>query len=200
MARRWYMMPMVDDIPMLKNDIGEVVGYANGAKYGLHEGMKGKTIYFGDHDYCLVNYDVTPEQHTTLNAYADVIALPTNLDNTPSLAIVNAVQTKIENAGYPADWITTSLTYKQILKRFLSIALVQQSFFGYARIKLKNSGYTLNTQFNELPLNIRQKLIDSARSRNLYTDNLTASSTLREIWNELSSQFADKHTIPEESL
>lgn len=200
MARRWYIMPMVDNIPIEWNELHEAIKYANGPKYGIRQGMSGKIIYFGDHDYCLVNYDVTPAQHNILDAYTDVIALPTNIDGTPSTAIVTAVQTKIENAGYPADWITTSLTYRQILKRLLSLALVHQRFFGHARIKLKAAGYTLNTQFNELPLIVRQRMIAAAQSQELYTTNLTASSTLREIWNELSSQFAGRYTLPEESL
>lgn len=144
------------------------------------------SIDFGLENVCLVRADVTAAQHTLLTSYSDVIAFPSNLNNSITQTAIDNVTPKLEAYKIPADWLSTSLTYKQALRRVYRIFQVHKFMHQHGtNFNLFSSGYTFSTTFSELPVKARDKLVLIATNLNADTSQLAASSTLRQIFKVL---------------
>jgi hypothetical protein len=64
--------------------------------------------------------NVTTQQHNTIAAQADVIAIPADVNAEIGAAALSNVQTRLEQLRIPADWVTAGHTYRQVLKRVLA--------------------------------------------------------------------------------
>ena len=145
-------------------------------------------VRYGDDMLCVASVDISPAEHAVLVAHSDVLSLPENLNSNMSAGAVAQAQTKLEALRVPADWVSTSFTYKQFVHRVAAIFLFAQRFRGHAKELLFSAGVTLNTQFNELPQAKRIKLKEAAESMNLDTSSLTATSTIRQILKAMAVQ------------
>jgi hypothetical protein len=146
---------------------------------------------YGVEDLFLVKADLTAAQRTALSAQADVLVVPTNLDANVSALAVNRIQTQLEAANLPAEWVTTSLTYRQVLRVVRKIIMFRQRLRGDFGEALFGGGVTLDTRWNQLSAGVQQRLRDAAASFNLDTSSITNNSTMRQILRVVASQLPD---------
>lgn len=183
MAKRLYIVPKtgtggMDDAYRPKY-FSDLVGVSwNAMDYGLEP-------------HFLVASELTTDQHNTLVANADVIAIPANLDAQVG-ANRDAVVDALETLNVPAGWVTKTMTYRKILKIVAAIMLFAQRLHGHAGLRIFASGITLSTKFNQLPANVRTKLIETAQSMNFDTSSLSGTSTVRQILKAMADQWGLK--------
>src|SRR5687768_14916725 len=65
-------------------------------------------------DVCLMAADMTAAQHTLLSSKTDVDAIPANLDNTIGAQLAT-VKTRMRAWNIPANWLTSTTTYRQLV-------------------------------------------------------------------------------------
>lgn len=140
---------------------------------GRYQGMD-----YGLENVFLLALDVTGAEHTALTAQADVLAVPSPITDTVSALALNTVKTKLEAGNIPADWVTTSLTYQQVLARVIRLVQFMQRFHGLFG-QLFAGGATLDTRINQLPVNARQALNQAAQSMGADTSSITGTTLIR---------------------
>lgn len=186
MAIRFYLLPKIGTgfgvdayRPAYVSD-GGVAGQFGGIDYGKEPWM-------------FVFADVTPAEHTAITAHADATAAPANLDNTigGNLAILQAA---FETANFPADWVTSGMTYRTVLKWVIRACFYMQKYrrLDQAAQKLFSGGITLEATIGSLPDQIRRKLKLAADELGLDTTKVTAATTLRVAIRVLGQQM----TVP----
>lgn len=133
---------------------------------------------------------VATETNTALAAEPDVLQVPLNIDQNLGAGAVTLVQNYLEARFVPADWVTTALTYRQVLRSVVGIFTFMQRAqgLGLARL-LDGSSVSLNTTFGSLPAAVRTKLLSAAQSLNFDHSSLSAASTIRQILKALMVQF-----------
>lgn len=145
----------------------------------------------------LVRADVTPEQHTTLAAQTDVLAVPSPITTLVSAVALSRVQSVLEGANLPAGWVTTSHSYRDVLRAVARVMLLLQRYHGQ-RGRLFGSGITLGTTIAQLPQATRNRLRDAAISFGLDVSGLTNQMTLRQALRLLAEQLPVPHLGGEE--
>lgn len=146
---------------------------------------------YGFENLFLVRVDLTAAQRTALSAQTDVLVVPANIDSTVSAAALNRIQTTLEAANLPAEWVTTALTYRQVLRRARRVIMFMQRWQGLFGDRVFVNGITLDTRWNQLPANIQQRLRDVAASLTLDTSSITNNSTMRQILRVVADQLPD---------
>lgn len=159
----------------------------------LMVGVNYAMIPFGSEPTALLAADLSPSQITTMAGLADVTVIPANLDNQLG-ANLATVQSELEALNLPADMITASNTYRQVLRGVLAIFTVAQRFKAI-RGNLTNgrlfpAGITLATTLGSLSASVRQDLQTAANNLGYDYAGLDASSTLRDVLKKLASQSA----------
>lgn len=150
---------------------------------------------FGLEPVMLIRADVTGGQHTTLSANADVISIPTNIDANITAGALSAVKAALETLNIPAGWVTTSFTYRQVLRMVCGLFQFAQRHHGVHLERLFSGGFDLDTQFSALPLAVRQRLIATADSLEYDTSGLSGSNTIRQILKNVADQWGSKPVI-----
>jgi len=192
MAIRFYLVP-----------IETVDGNKRGPKYLLWrftESIAPLDVRWSGMDYglepvILVWADVDAVQHTTLSTNVDVISIPANIDATITAGVLPAVKSALEALNVPAGWVTTGHTYRQVLRIVAGLFQFAQRHHGVHLERLFSGGFDLNTQFNTLPLAVRQRLVATANSLNYDTLDLSGSSTIRQILKNLADQWGSKPIV-----
>lgn len=136
----------------------------------------------------LVRADVTSEQHTTLAAQTDVLAVPTPITTLVSAVALSRVQSVLEGANLPAGWVTTSHSYRDVLRAVAKVMGLLQRYHGQWG-RLFGSGITLSTTIGQLPQATRTRLRDAATSLGLDISGLTNQMTLRQALRHLADQL-----------
>jgi hypothetical protein len=136
------------------------------------------TMDYGLENVFLVAADLTPAQHTAVTANADVLAVPSPIDANVSALALPTVQAKLEAGNIPADWVTTAMTYQQVLSRVLRLVTLMQRFNGLFG-RLFAGGATLDTRINQLPVNARNALVSAAQSLGADTSTIQGTTLLR---------------------
>ncbi len=157
-------------------------------KYIADMGVTWQGLDYGGEDAYVVAADVTGAQHSTLTANADVTAAPLDLSNTVG-ANLATVQAALEGFKFPGDWVTSGMTYRQILKGLLAVCFIAQRFNGLTGARLFQLGITLETTLAELTATQRQKLHDVAVSFHIDDSSATGSTTLRQVLRVLAQQL-----------
>ena len=139
---------------------------------------------------------VATATNAALAAEADVLTIPLNIDQNLTAGAVTTAQTFLENMALPADWITTAMTYRQVLRRVCQFFMLWQRCQGLGFNQLFTGGVTLSTTFGSLPANVKTILQNAAVSMNLDTSSITGASTLRQIIKVVGPQIAgDIHIL-----
>lgn len=177
MTVRVYIMPLVIG--------GGPSGLGRKAKYtpaGFH------LIPYGAENVCILAADVDAATHATISADPQVSSLPANLANNLTAGAVTQAQTFLDGLNIPSQWVSTSLTYTQLVRIIGSLFEIAQMFEGSIG-SIFTGGVTLATQFQALPANVRTTLQQIATSRGWDTSGLTATSTVRQILKFMADQF-----------
>lgn len=145
---------------------------------------------YGMENCFLLAADVTPEEHTSLNAQTDVLAVPTPIDSNVSSAALSVVRSRLESMNIPGNWVTTSHTYRQVLRTARRVITFVQRYRGKFGDRIFN-GHLLSTRWNQLSEAMRQRLRDVADELGLDYSGVTNTMTLRQILKLIADQLPD---------
>lgn len=150
---------------------------------------------FGLEPVMLVAADISTDQHATISVNPDVIVIPADIDQRISSVALEIVQLALENMNIPAGWVTTSHTYRSVLRVVVGIFQFMQRYQANGGSRLFGGAVILGTQFNQLSAVVRNRMIQTANDLNYDTSSLSASSTLRAILKALGDQWGNKTII-----
>jgi hypothetical protein len=154
-------------------------------------GLKPTIRGYGAEGVALVVVDVSTLDHGIISGNADVLSFPENLDTSPNTANRNAAITALEARNIPAGWINAGITWRQILRAVAKIIRITKELDGGANFigRLFDNGRTFSTQFQDLPIGVRQRMIAYATEKGWDTSGLSSTSTLRQILKFLADQL-----------
>jgi hypothetical protein len=174
-------------LPKATNDLGAIA-----PKYLSENAVTSwQSMDYGLENAFLVGADVTSAQHTALSAQLDVIAIPLALDNTIAPSALSTVQSRLEGMNIPANWVTTSHTYRDVVRITAKVFQFMQRFHARQLRSFFQAGMTLDTQWNALTQAQKAALKDVADSFSppLDTTGITSTSTLRDILRTVVQQL-----------
>lgn len=141
-------------------------------------------------DWYLIAADLSSGDHTAVNGQPDAMALPANLSGTLSAGQVTTVQTRLEAANIPANWVDTSYTWRQVLRIVCGMMKLNQRFKGgNDGAGIFQPGINLNSTVGDLSSQVRTRLTDAAVSLGLDIQGITLSTTLRAVYRNFGGQF-----------
>lgn len=187
MAVRLYLMPMTSTLNAERGLTQRYPKYRDTHMAGLPWGA----MDYGPEDTCLVAVDIPPATHTLLAAETDVTALSANIDAQIG-AQLTAVQNALEGLNFPALWVNSTHTYREVLRIVGAAFQFVQRYHGLGGGKIFGGGVTLNTTFGSLPLAVRNRLRDTADSFGFDRTGITNSTTIRVILKSMADQWADR--------
>jgi hypothetical protein len=136
-------------------------------------------FYYGLEDLWVVAADLAAGDHTALVANSDVLAVPPTLTNTISANALNTLKIRLESINMPGQWLTTALTWREMLALVLRMMQFMQRFHGLFG-RLFAGGLTLDTQINQIPINARNNLRDAAQAMGADTSSIVGTTLVRE--------------------
>jgi hypothetical protein len=182
MAWHLYIVPnvVITTTPRLKR----------GPKYAYGSGFTCEAKHWGLNDAWLVAADVPDAVDAQVSAQSDVIRIPDNLNNTLTGGAVTTAQNALEAKDIPAQWITSGMSYRTLLRIMIGffIFVNRYHFIDQRNTALVDATNNLDLQFNQLPARIQTALIQTADSLGLDRSQVTATSTLREIFRQIGVQ------------
>jgi hypothetical protein len=186
MTRRYYILPI------------EVNGTARGPKYFpwrfdpdppalINEPWA--MMDYGLMPTALLTSDLTAQEHSDLTANSDVIAPPANIDNTITAGALSQVQDALELLKIPAAWVSTSNTYREVLRVVAGVFQFAQRYFGLYGKSIFDEVTGLGTTWSELSTTFQDELLATAESMHIDTSGLTANTTMRTILKRLADAW-----------
>jgi hypothetical protein len=151
-------------------------------KYVPALGVEWSAMDFGAAPVFLVRANLSAAQETLLEINADFFTVPA-LDETLTAGQVSAVQTRLENNGIPAGWVTTARTWRQVLR------IVAAMFQLCQRANVAIVTANLDLRMNQLPAATRTRLQDAADSFGWDRSGVTATTTVRTALKVLADQW-----------
>lgn len=180
MAVRFYIVPktgdgLTPDTAFSPKYVAELLDSTQPGRWRVRD--------YGMEPVMLVGANVTPEEHATITNNVDVISIPQNLDATISLTALSTVQNRLEALRIPAAWVTTSNTYRDVLRVVYRVFSVFGRFWALYGKTVFESGITLDTRMNEMTAGQRNAL------SNVLTNSLglgdlswiTNTATMRQV-------------------
>lgn len=140
----------------------------------------------------LVAADVTPAQHTTLSANADVTSIPQNIDATITAGALSAVRAALENLKIPGNWATTGNTYREVLRMVAGLFQFAQRHQGLHGQTIIPDNINLNMTWGNIPQAWQQNLQATADSFGYDYSQVTGSTTVRVILKNLADQWGNQ--------
>lgn len=186
-SKRIYIVPVITDCN-IRPGVRRAKYFCD-SLHTVEQGIRSQWMPLGREPYMVVAASVTQQQHDSLAAKNDVAAFPVNIDATLTAGAVTQIKNALENRKLPGDWVSTSFTYRQVLKRIMGMAQFLQRFGRVNRGELFGTGITLETRFSQLPPATRNALISTAQDMSFDNSTLSGISTLRTILKEMFNQW-----------
>lgn len=137
---------------------------------------------FGAAPVFLVEASLSPAQEAVLNPNADFFTVPA-LDALLTTGQVSAVSTRLEALGVPAGWVTTALTWRQVLRTVASVFQLCQR----ANVTIVQAN--LDLRMNQIPVATRTALQDAAVSLGFSLAGITGSTLVRTALKMIADQW-----------
>lgn len=178
MTIRYYVVPTVDsgglEVPKYIDDLG--------VDWGMMD--YGNLI-----NIALVAADVDTAQHASIAANIDVVFFPVNIDNPVSLADVTRIGNGLELADIPGQWITTSTTYREVLRWVGGLFQFANRHYGENNTSVIPEGSTLDASWGSLTAGFRTEIEATADTLNYSYSAISISTTLREVLDDFANQW-----------
>lgn len=188
---RVYLMPMITadlTMPSGRVEVGARVPKHRAAILAV-PGASFRAMDYGAEPVFLVYAtDIDQATHDTIAADATCAVFPADLTNTIG-ANLATVQSKLDVFNIPNQWITSGMTYRQLLRAIIILFQFAQRLHGMGAARLFTGGVTLATPFNQLPAAMRTALQSMALSFNMNTTGMSGTTTLRIILKNLHDQW-----------
>lgn len=168
---RFYVLPKVavtEPLPSFEPKYLSGLGISNA-----------ESVDYGLEDTYLTGAEVTGEQHTALAGEIDVIAIPADLDANIGLSALSTVKSKLEGLNVPAEWVTTSHTYRDVLRLTARLFQFMQRFHGRSGLTLFLAGIELDHTVGSLSQAHFDAVADAAQQLGVSLSGITPSSTIR---------------------
>lgn len=136
---------------------------------------------------CAVNAEQI--QHDWLAVQDGVYQFPANLEVAPSPAELSALETALEAAYIPADWLTPSETWRVNLRTITGMFLFMQRLTAITGNDPLDWGVTLNTQFRNIPTLYQSAIIEAFDTLGYDSSVLKDNWTLRIVLKEAADQW-----------
>lgn len=150
MAIRWYVMPM-ETVTVNGKTIKRpefLTTIAPTARWGWMPVKDGWGIGW---------VDLTTGQNTTYSASAGVLLMTANLATNLTSGAVTQLQTRLNARELPSSWVSTSVTWRNAIKRVLCYVMCLQRYWGEQRQSL-NVGVPKTTLVSSLGQGVQDKL------------------------------------------
>lgn len=151
---------------------------------------------YGFEPWMLVASDLSAASVTFLTAQGDAFLIPENLDAILTSGQVNTVQNQLESMNIPAEWVTTTLNWRFVIRvvlglfRFMArFAAVYGNITG-TNVRVFSGGVNLSRSFSSLSADVRSALITTADQLSLDRSGITGITTLRQILRSVGEQMA----------
>jgi hypothetical protein len=194
MAFRLYIVPVVGSgtshdarrPKYFKSDAtgAGLVGLVTGAWSGMDYGFE---------PWMVVGADLSISDDSLVVGQIDAFAIPFDLAPALSVAQVTNVQNKLESMNVPAGWVTTALTWLQVVRTVLGMFSLIQRYAGIHGVNgLFTGGVNLNSTISALPVQVRQDFNAAATSQGLDTSAITGTTTIRVALKLLADQMQSR--------
>jgi hypothetical protein len=176
----------------------ERIGSARGPKYlkwkydttGID--CRWNLIDYGLIDQAIIAADVTNQQHTALAANSDVLAIPSNINSTLTATAVTTATAYLEGIGMPAQWVTTSHTYREVLRIVAGCFLYLQRVTAILGRSIVLTGGVLGLQMQNIAADIRAAMQQAADEQGFDYSSVTATTTVRQVLKAMADAWGDK--------
>jgi hypothetical protein len=144
---------------------------------------------YGSEPWMAVTADLSPADHTLVVGQADAFAVPVDVSARLTVGQVNNVQSRLEAMNTPAGWVTTALTWAEVVRLVLWMWVFWQRFTAIHRGRVLLGGVTLDTTVGQLPVAVRNELTQAAASLSLSTSGIVLATTIRAALKVLGDQL-----------
>ena len=144
---------------------------------------------YGLIDACLMTATVTQAEHEQLVAESDVRSAPEDIDQPISAIALSQVVTVMEALRIPAGWVTTSHTYREILRMIAGLFLFAQRHHGMHLEELIDNQAQLDVKWNQIPAIRSTRILITAQNLGYDYSAVLPSWTVRQILKHLSDQW-----------
>jgi hypothetical protein len=133
--------------------------------------------------------EITAAAHQALVDAPDAFVIPENRNQQIGANLLT-VQDALETMGFPADWVTASMTYNRVLRLVWAAIQLFRHVAGRLNttVPFITGAVTLQTQFQDIPAAGRQALLDTAVFYGIDTTGMGQTTTLREMIREFADQ------------
>lgn len=184
MAFRLYIVPKIG--AGVRSDLYRPKYFADGTVPPEWSGMDYNNWY-------LVGADLSASDHALIAGQSDTTAIPANLSNNLTAGQVATTQAKLEAANIPAQWVSTSLTWLEVVRTVVGIIQLSQRFAGSnGRAGLFSAGISLDSTIGDLSATVRTRLTNAATSMGLDISVITLGTTVRSALRTLGGQLQDR--------
>lgn len=194
MTVRLCLIPVEESLDGLRRGPKYIAWEGDPDPPALISGVRRGMMPFGFEPTALLAADLTAPQVSSLSAQTDVTMIPANLDNQLG-ANLATVQAELEALNIPADALTASYTFRQVLRGIVAIFLVAQRFKKLRGLPAQNAGsrlfpagITLASTLGDISAGARQDLAAAASALGYDYAGLTLASTLRQVLKQLATQ------------
>lgn len=132
--------------------------------------------------------DVTPEAHASLNAQADVIAFPVDLDQQIGAQLAT-VQNALIARHIPEQWVLATHTYRQVVRIIGQMSQFMQRLTTKQTAALFSGSVTLDTRYASLPQAWQDAILAAANELGYDTTDVASNPRLRAILKTFADQW-----------
>jgi hypothetical protein len=152
---------------------------------------------FGEIDNIMVcAADVTTIQHTFLSTQTDVFTFPVDLDTNPSPQQLSDMESYLENALIPANWLSPGDSWRDALRTVTGMGMWMQRYSGITGgVTLQEQGVGYNTQFRNLDAQIQSDIREAFTSLGMDDSFITGTMTVRNIAKNAADQWGETPVI-----
>lgn len=157
--------------------------------------VRSGSIRFGASDDALLMVDAGQAYLDAIAADVDcrLLATPATIDDPLTAPQVSAIQTFFEGRGIPMDWLAAGETRREALRGIAGMFLFSQRMEGSYGVswkqKLAQQSVTLATQWQNLPAQFQQDLLDTAATLGWSVQTPQPTTTLRAILRAMGNRF-----------
>lgn len=129
----------------------------------------------------LVCANVSSADHTFLAGLVDVTDVPLNIDAFVTQAALIQVQEALEGLKIPGNWVTTSHTYRQVLRAVAGLFQFAGKYHEMHGEELVDSAINLSMTWGQVPQAKKEKVIATADFFGIDYSEVNNNWTLRQI-------------------
>lgn len=148
----------------------------------LAPGRRWSMMEYGWEDLALVAIDATAPEIAAIEAKADALKLPDDLDQAIGAGALTTVRQRLRQRNIPASWISSATTWREALRVTLAIFLLLQSLKKHTVSTVKLfSQISLDTTWGTIPEVWRGRILEGLALLGANSGAIQDADTIEEI-------------------